>query len=148
MYNILTETNIHETEEYINQYRNLHQVDDLVYDENISNLSQKLSIKLLKNRKLDINDINNPDYTYITYLSIKSKNNTIKNIKQAIDFWYSENKYYNNKKSNNFSGLVWKSSTKFGIGYAYVNGKSSVCLLIYERGNKNNEYDDNVFLKI
>ena len=148
MYNILNQSNIQEIEDYINQYRSLHQVDDLIYDSEISAISQLLSIKLLKNKKLELNDINNSKYTQITHLSLKSKNNTIKNIKKAIDFWYNENKYYNDKKSNNFSGLVWKSSTKFGIGYAYVNGKSSVCILIYEKGNKINEYEENVFPKV
>jgi hypothetical protein len=148
MYNILTQSDIEEITNYINQYRNLHQSNDLIFDQDISTISQLLSIKLLKFKKLDINDINNPNYTYITNLSLKSKNSTLKNIKLAIDYWYKENKYYNDKKSNNFSGLVWKSSTKFGIGYSYVNGKSSVCLLIYEKGNKLNEYEDNVLPKI
>lgn len=133
---------------YINQYRNLHNANDLLYDKEISNLSQLLSIKLLKNKKIIEPDILK-DYTLIKYLSLKCRNNKLQNIKKAINTWYNENKLYLvDKQSNNFTGLVWKSSTKFGLGYSYVNGKCSVCLLIYEKGNIPNEIENNVFNKL
>lgn len=143
----------HEIISYINQYRKLHQVDDLIHDDDISKISQQISIKLLKNKKLsdtDLYQLNN-DYTIITNLNLKCRNNKLQNIKRAINSWYNEHKFYNinnYNKSSNFTGLIWKNSTKIGLGYSYVNGKCSVCILIYKKGNVLNQFDNNVFNKI
>lgn len=150
--NIIHSTNdteiINQITLHINQYRHLHKVNDLLYDTEMSNISQLLSVKLLKNKKLKESDYLK-DYTLIKYLSLKCRNNKLQNIKKAINTWYNENKlYFIDKQSNNFTGLVWKNSTKFGLGYSYVNGKCAVCLLIYEKGNISNQIENNVFNKL
>lgn len=144
MYNILNDQDNLEITSYINQYRKLHNSPDLELDSKISKIAQLSAIKLIKNKKIDNYDEN---YSYNISLSIKSKNEKIKNIKRVIDLWYKQKKNYLNDdldNSKNFTSLIWKSSTKFGLGYAYVNGKSTVCILLNEKGNILDLYDDNV----
>ncbi len=144
MYNILNDQDNLEITSYINQYRKLHNSPDLIFDTELSKIAQLSAIKLIKNKKLDNYD---EKYTYNISLSTKSKNEKIKNIKKVIDSWYKQKKYFLNddiKNSTNFTSLIWKSSTIFGLGYAYVNGKSTVCVLLYEKGNILDLYDENV----
>ena len=70
----------------------------------------------------------------------------------ATDLWYNEvSKYdYNNpgfrQDTGHFTQLVWKSSTKFGIGVwaDQSSGIQYVCGLYSPQGNVDGQFPDNV----
>ena len=59
----------------------------------------------------------------------------------VVDSWYSEEKYYNYKRSRyspeagHFTQLVWVASRKLGLGVARRNGKVVVVANYDPRGN-------------
>lgn len=151
----LTNIEIQEITDYINSFRNLHNIPNLIYDSELSDIAQRNANKIVKYKRI----INGEDnlYTKIYNLTKICKNNKIFNIKKAIDHWYNENYYYNYNIHNNynyvmsrcsnFTALIWKNSLSFGIGYAYVNGKSSICIYTSEKGNIINQYQENILPK-
>ena len=70
---------------------------------------------------------------------------TAKDIKQCSYDYDNLNDNYNYVISHcfNFTALMWKNSLYYGIGYAYVNGKISICILLSQKGNIQNEYSIN-----
>ena len=54
-------------------------------------------------------------------MNLKMSNQKL-NPEELIEIWYEENRDYNYKEPNefecnNFTQMIWKNSTKFGIGY-------------------------------
>lgn len=150
----LSDSEIDEIKNYINSFRSLHNIPNLLHDENLSLLAQKNANKMVKYKK--IIKLNTNEFTELYYLNLISRNNKISNIKKHILKCYNEqyNYDYDNVNDNynyiishcfNFTALLWKNSLYFGIGYAYVNGKIAICILISGKGNIQNEYQNNIF---
>ena len=137
--------------DYINNYRTQHNSTKLVFDEELTSEAQKHSIIMLKNKELNFET--NDEYSKVLYSSWACRNTKMFNIKHGIDECYKESKLYNfqeytisnSKKCGNFTALIWKDSTKIGIGYAYVNAKCVLCIYISNKGNNPDSYHQNVF---
>lgn len=135
--------------QYINNYRKKHNSGDLTYDEVLTNKAQQNAIIMLKEKKLKYN---NEDYSQVLYCLWTCRNQKMENIFNGINKCYNESKIYNfseysisnAKKCKNFTALIWKESTKIGIGYAYVNGKCVLCLYLTNKGNIPALYNTNV----
>ena len=63
-----------------------------------------------------------------------------------MEKWYEENIYYNYEKPeelecNNFTQMIWKHSTNFGIGYYRLNEKDKNINKINIEEKNQNEYE-------
>lgn len=147
---ILSADEVNEITKYINTYRTKHNSPELKYDEELSSIAQKNAISMLKKKELKYD---NTEYSQVLYCSWACRNQKMQNILKGIDECYKESQLYNYdeysisnaKKCKNFTALIWKKSTKLGIGYAYVNAKCVLCLYIIEKGNDPASYTENVF---
>lgn len=135
---LLTESEISEIMILINSYRQEYEVPDLIYSPTLSRISHDVSINLLKSNIRKYNytsDIDNNLSRNITFIKY-ARNQKMMNIKNIIEKWYKEERYYdfeneNNMKDQNcknFINLVWEAYTKCGIGYSYTNGKCTLCI--------------------
>jgi uncharacterized protein YkwD len=145
---MLNQREIKEITEHINMYRAKHSSPQIEYDSAISNNSQTWSDYLLNNSKFaHSNNILYGENLYFSYGSSLSK---INQIKHSIDIWYSEILNYDFSKNSHqmhtghFSALIWKSSTKFGIGYAESKSKCIICLNTNPVGNIAGMYKNNI----
>lgn len=72
----------------------------------------------------------------------------------AVTMWYDEVKLYDFKNpafspsTGHFTALVWKSTTKVGIGSATVNGYTVVVANFSSPGNVRGQFPQNVLPKI
>lgn len=150
---ILSPEELDEIVNYINEYRKNHNSNEVEYDENLSKNAQKEAINMLK--KKELNYQNNDMYSEVLYCSWACRNQKMQNIKRGIDECYKESNLYNfeeyslsnAKKCKNFTALIWKDSTKVGIGYAYVNAKCVLCIYLTSKGNIPELYNQNVLPK-
>lgn len=72
----------------------------------------------------------------------------------AVDGWYNEIKLYDFKnpgfaeETGHFTQLVWKATTKIGIGYAYTQHEKRHKLYVVVHysppGNEDDAYEENV----
>jgi uncharacterized protein YkwD len=149
----LTQDQINEITEYINIYRRRHHSYDIVYDKNISIVSQNWSNFLSKNNIFKHS--NNRNYGENLSSFTGYKNDIIPLLKKSIDMWYSEVKLYNfqqpesnsNFQAGHFTALVWKSTTSFGFGYTYNTTKklAKIVMNFTPPGNYIGLYSQNVF---
>ncbi|MFC4374240.1 CAP family protein [Nocardia halotolerans] len=71
-------------------------------------------------------------------------------VEMSTKMWYDEIKYYDfnnpgfSMATGHFTQLVWKSSTRLGIGYASDGGTSVVVALYNPPGNVQGQYPQNV----
>lgn len=133
---------------YINLIRKRHGSPPLVFDESISEAAQKWSDYLLLNNKFEHSS--NRLYGENLYFSYGSPSTRLNQIKSSIDNWYSEISKYDFSKTSHqigtghFSALIWKSSTKYGIGYSSTKSKCVICLNTTPVGNIGGMYKANV----
>lgn len=146
---ILSDNEVDEITKYINTYRTKHNSPELKYDAELSAIAQNNAISMLKKKELNYD---NTEYSQVLYCSWACRNQKMQNILKGIEECYKESKLYNYdeysisnaKKCKNFTALIWKESTKLGIGYAYVNAKCVLCLYITKKGNDPDSYSENV----
>lgn len=142
---------INEITQYINYYRSLHNSQNLIYNHFISILSQ------ITVTNLGIQNIepNNPLYgcNIFKYYSLNENICPITYIKYAIDTWYSEIKDYGfinpsiNNKNKQFTQLIWKNTTSYGIGFIHYKDTIYICFLFDPCGNYFNQIQHNVLKK-
>ena len=148
---ILTETKDFfgmEILEEINIYRLKHGVDELIYDEKISKISQKYAEKCAREKELELseNKYNNEDLGEIIFCY---KNELTP--KDVVDIWYnhgSHNYNYNKEPeiSNDFTQLIWKNSKLFGLGHAITKeNKNYIVANFFPQGNIKGQFLKNVF---
>lgn len=121
---------INEISNYVNKYRDLHGVPHLMWDGTIANFSQQWSNYLLANNMFAHSgtQLYGENLAYFQGYGI----DMIKLIKMAIDLWYEEIKLYDFNKpgfsesTGHATCLLWKSSTKFGVGFAMNSSKQIV----------------------
>ncbi len=139
---------------YINMYRYCHQSPNIIYDIEIESYAQNWADYLLLNGKFEHSDskLYGENLFYLYQSSITNLTPT-DIIKKAIDSWYNENTLYDYKKNifqpdaGHFTALVWKSTKKYGIGYA-SNGKTTIITMNFSPpGNVQNQFIYNVFSK-
>lgn len=136
---ILLENEITEIITLINTYREEYEVPLITYSSELSIISRDVAINLLKSniRKFEyLSNIDNSSLSRNLLFVRYARNQKMINIKNIINKWYKEEKYYNfddetdmkYKNCQNFINLVWEANTKCGIGYSYANGKCSLCI--------------------
>lgn len=135
---ILLENEITEIMDLINSYRKEYEVPLMTYSPELSIISHDVAINLLKTnirKHLYTSNIDNKlnrNLLFVRYV----RNKKMINIKNIINKWYKEEKYYNfdddtnmkYKNCKNFINLVWEGNIKCGIGYSYTNGKCALCI--------------------
>ena len=148
---ILTETKDFfgiEILEEINKYRLKHGVDELIYDEKISKISQKYAEKCAREKELELseNKYNNEDLGEIIFCYTNELTP-----KEIVDIWYnhgSHNYNYNKEPeiSNDFTQLIWKNSKLFGLGHAITKeNKNYIVANFFPQGNIKGQFLKNVF---
>lgn len=137
----LSNLEILEIIEYINIFRKEFDVPLLSYDNNLTDLAKQDAINYLKikcNKPVTITD--NSNYSKNIIFLKHVRNQKILNIKNIINKWYNEKKYYdfddeNNTKYDacqNFINLMYESNLKCGFWYSYTNGKCTLCMYFSE----------------
>ena len=135
----------------INKYRIKHGVEELIFDKNITKISQKYAEKCARENELELSDnkYKNEDLGEIIFCC--KDDLTPKDI---VDIWYnqgSENYNYNKEPeiSNDFTQLIWKNSKLFGLGYALTKeNKYYIVANFFPEGNIKGQFLKNVFPKI
>lgn len=134
---------------YINNFRKEFDVPLINYNNDLTLLAKHDAINYLKikcnkvisnaNNNLENNNSDNKYSKNILFLK-HARNLKMLNIKNIINKWYNEQKYYdfdneNNTKFNacqNFINLIFESNLKCGFWYSYINGKCVLCMYFSE----------------
>jgi len=135
----------------INKYRIKHGVEELIFDKNITKISQKYAEKCARENELELSDnkYKNEDLGEIIFCCKDELTP-----KDIVDIWYnqgSENYNYNKEPeiSNDFTQLIWKNSKLFGLGYALTKeNKYYIVANFFPEGNIKGQFLKNVFPKI
>jgi len=135
----------------INKYRVKHGVEELIFDKNITKISQKYAEKCARENELELSDnkYKNEDLGEIIFCCKDELTP-----KDIVDIWYnqgSENYNYNKEPeiSNDFTQLIWKNSKLFGLGYALTKeNKYYIVANFFPEGNIKGQFLKNVFPKI
>lgn len=141
---------INEISQHINNYRDKHGVPRLMWDNTIANFSQKWSNYLLANNMFahSGSQLYGENLAYFRGYGV----DLLTLVKLAIDLWYEEIKLYdfNNPGFTEATGhatcLLWKNSTKFGIGFSFNRTKQIVDVVFNSSppGNINGQFKENV----
>ena len=136
---------------YINNYRARHQSPPLTWDETIATFAQQWSFYLLSNNLFQHSGsaLYGENLAYFEGYG----NDIVVLFKKAIDNWYNEITLYNftnpgyKQGTGHFTCLVWKSSTKFGMGVSIDpsnNNKVDITFNSEPPGNYQGQFAQNV----
>lgn len=136
---------------YINNYRARHQSPPLTWDETIATFAQQWSFYLLSNNLFQHSGsaLYGENLAYFEGYG----SDTITLFKKAIDNWYNEITLYDfttpgyKQGTGHFTCLVWKSSTKFGMGISIDpsnNNKVDITFNTEPPGNYQGQFQQNV----
>jgi hypothetical protein len=136
---------------YINNYRARHQSPPLTWDETIATFAQQWSFYLLSNNLFQHSGsaLYGENLAYFEGYG----NDIVILLKKAIDNWYNEITLYNftnpgyKQGTGHFTCLVWKSSTKFGMGFSIDpsnNNKVDITFNSEPPGNYQGQFAQNV----
>jgi hypothetical protein len=136
---------------YINNYRARHQSPPLTWDETIATFAQQWSFYLLSNNLFQHSGsaLYGENLAYFEGYG----NDIVILFKKAIDNWYNEITLYNftnpgyKQGTGHFTCLVWKSSTKFGMGVSIDpsnNNKVDITFNSEPPGNYQGQFAQNV----
>ena len=136
--------------DYVNSYRAKHNSPPMVWDDTIMTFAQDYSLFLVTNSLFQHS--NKEGYGENLAYFQGYPNEMMKLIKKSIDLWYDEIKLYNfnipgySPSTGHFTCLVWKSSTKFAMGYSYNNTTKIVDVTMNTAppGNIIGQFVDNV----
>ena len=109
--------------DYVNVYRAKHNSPPMEWDDTISSFAQDYSFFLAANSLFQHSTKEGYGENLAYFQGYPNDMMTL--IKKSIDLWYDEIKLYNfnypgySPSTGHFTCLVWKSSTKFGMGYSY-----------------------------
>ena len=136
--------------DYVNAYRAKHNSPPMEWDETISQFAQEYSLFLVTNSLFQHSNKEGYGENLAYFQGYPNEMMTL--IKKSIDLWYDEIKLYNfnnpgySPSTGHFTCLVWKSSTKFGMGYSYNNTTKIVDVTMNTAppGNIIGQFQDNV----
>ena len=117
-----------------NKYRQMHQAEDVVYDEGLAQGAQQWAEKLAKEDKFyhsESDERYGAGENLAMYGSSDPNDKTLLTTACATDMWYDEVKDYDfgnpgfAMNTGHFTQVVWKGTKKVGFGYAgnYVVGR-------------------------
>lgn len=147
---VLTSAHIAEITNYVNAYRAQNQAPPMTWDPTIAQFSQQWSYYLVSNNqfKHSGNNLYGENLAYFQGYG----SDTMGLIKKSIDLWYDEIKLYDFKNpgfshaTGHFTCLVWKSSTKFAMGFSINTATNAVDVTMNTSppGNYSGKYEENV----
>ena len=156
----------------INDLRQLHGTKNLKQDDYLNKRAYIIAKDLLNKGECFNENLHYKNFEELG-MNVKMSNEKI-DPEKLMEDWYKENKNYdyNNPidfECNNFTQMIWKDSTNFGIGYYQLNNKKEkeiidnkneikkietkkkqsqyefcYIALFYPAGNKPGKYKDNV----
>ncbi|KAM7416857.1 hypothetical protein PAMA_018773 [Pampus argenteus] len=134
-----------------NAYRAQHGAPPMKFNRKLNAAAQKWADHLLEKGSLEHSDTKDGENVYMMWSSAPLKQTG----KEAVDSWYSEIKDYDWSKpgfsgaTGHFTQVVWKESTKLGLGMATDGNKVFVVGQYRPRGNMNMEgyFEENVLPK-
>jgi hypothetical protein len=139
-----------ELTDYVNAYRAMHNSPPLVWDNTISAFAQEYSLYLVTHNLFQHSNKEGYGENLAYFQGYPNEMMTL--IKKSIDLWYDEIKLYNfnypgySPSTGHFTCLVWKSSTKFGMGYSFNNDTKVVDITMNTAppGNIIGQFQENV----
>ena len=133
-----------------NYYRKYHQVGPLILTKKLNDYAQYYAEKLAKQDKAEHSEYSALEQIYNDWTGSgenihcywTSKSNYAMTGADGVDSWYDESKDYNYSKGwskngrmiGHFTQLVWKGTTKLGIGVAKSSGGSFYVVANYHIG--------------
>ena len=135
---------------YVNNYRAKHQSPPIVWDDTISSFSQQWAYYLLSNNLFQHSGsaLYGENLAYFEGYG----SDIITLLKKAVDNWYNEISLYDfnnpgfSSGTGHFTCLIWKSSTRFGMGLSInTNGnKVDITMNTSPPGNYQGQFQQNV----
>ena len=146
----LTSDQITEISNYINTYRAIHQSPPLTWDDTIASFSQQWSNTLLSENRFQHSGNESYGENLAYYEGYGTDVMTL--LKKAVNDWYNEYTVYDynnpvfSAATGHFTCLVWKSSTRFGMGISIdtATTKVDVTMNTSPPGNYEGEFAINV----
>jgi hypothetical protein len=146
----LTQDQQNEIAMYVNSYRAKHQAPPMIWDETIARYAQQWSYNLISKNIFEHSGSTIYGENLAFYQGYGS--DTMILIKKAIDMWYNEVNLYDfnspgfSKGTGHFTCLVWKNSSKFGMGFSINTSNNSVDITMNTSppGNVIGQFQDNV----
>ena len=147
----LTNDQITEISNYINVNRAKHQSPPLTWDLTIANASQQWSNYMVQNNIFQHSSNTSKYGENLAYLQGYG-NDIMTLLKKAVDNWYLEVKLYDynnpvfSSSTGHFTCLVWKSSTKYGLGITLDTKKNiaDIVMNTFPPGNYVGQFRENV----
>ncbi len=132
----------------------MHGVPPLHGDRQLHDDAQEHADYLAKNNRFELS----PGSKYGENLSTSYENDKLDAVREVIKRWYDKLEYYNFRnpkanrerpKSEQFSSIIWKSTTHMGIGVAKnkIDDKW-VVVVFYDPGATRSRYRENVPLPL
>jgi len=147
---VLTETQKQEITAYVNMYRAKNQAPPLIWDDAVAAFSQQWSYHLITNNVFQHSGTQDYGENLAFFQGYGTNPMTL--FKKAVDMWYNEIVSYDFNKpgfsaaTGHFTCLVWKASTKFGMGIS-INPTTSVADITFNTappGNVLSRFQENV----
>jgi hypothetical protein len=139
----LSQSIIDDITTYVNNYRAKNQSAPMVWDSSISSFSQQWSYYLATNNLFQHSGSSNYGENLALFQGYGNDASAL--FKNAIDMWYNENVDYNfnnpefSSATGHFTCLVWKSSTKFGMGIS-INSITNTAYITFNTAPPGNVY--------
>ena len=147
---VLTSDQITEITNYVNAYRAKNQAPPLAWDATIAQFSQQWAYYLVSNNefKHSGNNLYGENLAYFQGYG----SDVMGLMKKSIDLWYDEIKLYDfnnpgfSHGTGHFTCLVWKSSTKFAMGFSINTATNAVDITMNTSppGNYIGQFQENV----
>jgi hypothetical protein len=145
---VITDENILELTNYINQYRSRHNSPPVTWNNIIANYSQQWSYTMTEtnNFKHSGSALYGENISYL----IGYGSDVITLMKLAIDDWYNEISLYNfnnpgySSATGHFTCLIWKSSINFGMGISLDINQAYICFNNSPPSNVIGQFQENV----
>jgi hypothetical protein len=147
---VLTTEQKNEIVAYVNKYRRANQAPPMVWDETIGQFSQYWSYYLVSNNLFQHSKTQLYGENLAWFQGYGTDVMTL--IKKSIDNWYNEISLYDfnnptfSSETGHFTCLVWKSSTRFGMGISLdtTNNTVDVTMNTSPPGNVMGQFAENV----
>jgi hypothetical protein len=130
----LTPSQIMELTNHVNIYRTKHRSSKIEWDNEIAKFSQTWSDFLLASNSFQKST--NKNYGENLYYYVGGLRDMITLLKNSINSWYQEGEMYDYSKpgyydeTNNFTTLVWKSCSTYGMGIS-TNLVTGITIIVY-----------------
>lgn len=134
---------------YINRFREMHQVEPLIHDREITKVSTEWAQTIIDTGKFEHSTTDYGENIAYTYSP-----NHYNSFVRATNMFYNEVKDYNYSNpvfgynTGHFTQLVWSSSKKIGIGMVSNDTITVLVLNFFPHGNVGGQFVNNVLPRV